>query len=336
MQLEEISNKSNVAKVESALLMGAILYCEQNGYQHIIIPHLTKATGACENFSTLFKTDLFGETAYLNQTGQLLLEAFMDRFEKTYCHGPSFRKEIKADERHLIEFPLFEIEVADCNLQRLQQEINGIFGMILRYCKSKCSEELKELGVTAQDIKRLMPPYNSITYREALDSLSGYGLEFGDDLKAEHEQYLVQRNGNKPLFVTHYPQQIKFFNMRLNREDPTVVNSMDLLMPSSGEAVGAAEREEDYKILMKRLLESDMLRLLKQAIQQENGFGRHTHHKLEEEALSRFKWYLDIIKQKPITHAGCGIGLNRVTQSLLNSKDIRECTVYPMNRETLF
>lgn len=125
--------------------------------------------------------------------------------------------------------------------------------------------------------------------------------------------------------------------MRLNREDNSIVNSMDLIMPYSGEAVGAAEREEDSNILEKRLLDSTMLVLLKEAIKKENGtFNKFNDEELTKEAVSRFQWYLDVVKEHPIKHAGCGIGLNRVTQSLLQLDDIRLSTAYPLNRETLF
>ncbi len=321
-----------IARVEAALISGAVRYCESHGYQLVLIPHLTKATGACENFSTLFKTDLFGEAAYLNQTGQLMLEAFMERFEKTYCYGPSFRKETKADDRHLIEFPLFEIEVAECDLERLKHEISNIIRSMLASAESSCSHELFHLCGDA-DLSSLMPPYRSITYQKAINHL---GLSFGDDLKSSHEQELVKLNGGKPLFVTHYPQRIKFFNMRLNREDPLIVNSMDLLMPFSGEAVGAAEREEDYPTLRRRLEESDMLRLLKESIREESKFKDSDSDEIHAEAMSRFDWYMDIIKEKPIRHAGCGIGVNRITQAVLRTNDIRHATAFPLNRETLF
>jgi aspartyl/asparaginyl-tRNA synthetase len=49
-----------------------------------------------------------------------------------------------------------------------------------------------------------------------------------------------------------------------------------------------------------------------------------------------FDWYLEFYRQNGGTpHAGCGIGLNRVTQYVLGSSDIRTSTVFPMNKQTL-
>lgn len=323
-----------IAKIESELLNGAVEYCKENNYQLILIPHLTKATGSCENFLTLMTTNIFNEVAYLNQTGQLMLEAFMSYYPKTYCFGPSFRKEKDADSRHLMEFYLFEIEVRDMNLNDLQKEISNIFKNMIENVEKKATKELECL-IGESNLDSIKPPYNSITYTDALKILPDK-LKWGDDLKSNHEKYLVEWNNNSPLFITHYPKEIKFFNMRLNRENNSIVNSMDLLMPYSGEAVGAAEREEDYNLLIKRLLDSDMFKLLKEAILLENNYSGLGEKELHDEALRRFEWYVDIIREKPIKHSGCGIGLSRVTQSILKTNDIRYATAFPMNRETLF
>jgi len=53
-------------------------------------------------------------------------------------------------------------------------------------------------------------------------------------------------------------------------------------------------------------------------------------------SIRDFDWYIDAYrKYETGPHAGCGIGLNRVTQFMLGVNDIRMCTAYPLNRETL-
>ena len=167
--------------------------------------------------------------------------------------------------------------------------------------------------------------------------MKNYNLSFGSDLKAFHEQELVKRNENKPLFVTYYPQEIKFFNMKLNSDNQKVVNSADLLLPYSGEAVGAAEREENFTILFDRFMRSDMLHLMCEAVRKENKrYEAMQEQELKKECFNRFKWYFDLVKSRPVKHAGCGIGLNRITQCFLKTNDIRLSTVYYLNSETLF
>jgi asparaginyl-tRNA synthetase len=122
-----------------------------------------------------------------------------------------------------------------------------------------------------------------------------------------------------PTFITHYPEKIKFFNMRRNKNNPDVVNSADLILPFGGEAVGSAEREYDYELLCNKLLKSEMYKRLAEK-------GKN---------INDFKWYLELVKKHSIQHSGCGIGLNRVTQFILGSHDIRTSTAYPMNAESL-
>ena len=57
---------------------------------------------------------------------------------------------------------------------------------------------------------------------------------------------------------------------------------------------------------------------------------------LNKRVLKNFDWYLGHLeKQGSIPHAGCGIGLNRVTQYVLGSEDIRTTTPFPVNKESL-
>jgi asparaginyl-tRNA synthetase len=307
-----------VAKIEASLLRGARKYFEDNDFTEIIVPHITRATGACENISTMFTVDHFEEKAYLAQTGQLYLEVLTPFLKKVWCVGPSFRAEPSVDERHLTEFTLIELEF-EGNLAELMQHIENILQSMIQEVIKTRKEELELLEI---DKRRLdvLPPFKKITYTDAVKELSRFGVKWGDDLKSLHEKILVENHGNKPLFITHYPKAIKFFNMKTNEENPEIVNSTDLLLPYGGEAVGAAEREYEYKKLLERLECSTML---KQLI--EKGGSIHD-----------FDWYLEFYKGFGGTpHAGCGIGLNRVTQYVLGSSDIRTTTVFPLNRESI-
>ncbi|MEM4703397.1 MAG: amino acid--tRNA ligase-related protein [Candidatus Pacearchaeota archaeon] len=323
---------AGVTAVEAMVSQGFFEYCFNQRWRLIDTPPITAATGACENFLTVFDVDFFGKPGYLSQTGQLYLEAFLHQFPGTFCSGPSFRKEHAVDNRHCVTFTLLEIEVKDCDLEQLQKHVEGIFDYMLSNVSRNCEKELAMLGVKKEWLETFRPPYKVITYEKAIEHL---GLNWGDDLKSEHEKELVKRNDNKPLFVTHYPEEIKFFNMRENRQNPRVVNSMDLLLPYAGEAVGAAEREEDYERLEKRLEKSKMLELMIKAMKEKDFYKNMEEGEIKKLALGSFDWYLDLVKRYPIRHAGCGIGKNRVVQAFLASNDIRACAAYPLNKETL-
>jgi len=307
-----------VARIEASLMRGAREYFDANDFTEIIVPHLTKATGACENIATMFTVDHFGEDCYLAQTGQLYLEVLTPFLKKVWCVGPSFRAEPSVDERHLTEFALLELEF-EGDLWQLMHHIEGVIYSMIQECLATRSTDLELLGVDTDRIN-VKPPFKKVSYTDAVEQLHSFGVKWGDDLKSIHEKALVEIFGNRPLFITHYPKAIKFFNMKQNALSPNIVNSTDLILPFSGEAVGAAEREYEYEPLLKRLQESNML---KQLIERGG-------------SLQDFDWYLDFYRLHGGTpHSGCGIGVNRVTQYVLGSSDIRASTVFPMNKQTL-
>jgi len=307
-----------VAKIEASLLRGARKYFDANDFIEIVVPHLTRATGACENIATMFTVDHFGESVYLAQTGQLYLEVLTPFLKRVWCIGPSFRAEPSVDERHLTEFTLIELEF-EGDLWQLMHHIENVICSMVQEVMATRGEDLELLGLD-KDRVSVAPPFKKVTYTDAVEQLHSFGVKLGDDLKSIHEKALVEMFGNKPLFITHYPKAIKFFNMKQNAYNPNVVNSTDLILPFSGEAVGAAEREYQYEPLRKRLKDSTMLRQLV-----ERGGSIHD-----------FDWYLEFYRQYGGTpHAGCGIGLNRVTQYVLGSSDIRASTVFPTNKQTL-
>ncbi|MBU2561473.1 MAG: hypothetical protein KKD17_04185 [Nanoarchaeota archaeon] len=338
-RLSELGSRESVAiaRVEAAMLAGARKAFEAGGYTEISVPHLTRATGACENFDTLFETGYFGTPAYLSQTGQLYLEAFVPELDRVCCVGPSFRAEPDVDSRHLTEFTLLEIELK-CDLAQLRDEIEGIMVSIAEEAVGRAGEDLAYLGVDeGRLLGRVKRPFAVMSYDDAVKCLKPEypGLGWGDDLKSQHERSLVRYAGDVPLFVTHFPEGIKFFNMRLNRDDPRVVNSMDLLLPYGGESVGSAEREEDDALLEKRLRNSYMIGQIARKKALSGEWTGIPEEQQRDMAVELFRWYIDFVRNNPVRHAGCGIGGTRVMQFLLESPDIRAATTYPLNRETI-
>jgi asparaginyl-tRNA synthetase len=318
-EILDMPEVSAIARIEAELLKGARAYFEKHDYLELVVPHLTKATGSCENMDTLFETKFFDGRAFLCQTGQLYLESMIPYLQKVYCVGSSFRAEPVADNRHLTEFTLIELEFPG-DFTQLLSEIEGVITEMVIHVLKNRKEELDILNPGR--VLSISFPFKKITYTQAIDILTkkGFPLNWGDDLKSKHEKFLVEAFGNAPLFITHYPLEIKFFNMRQNDHDFRIVNSADLILPFSGESVGAAERHFEYESIHSRLKNSPMLKQL----EQRGG------------SIEDFKWYLDLLKQgNQVPHAGCGIGLNRVTQFVIGASDCRMTTVFPQNRESL-
>ncbi len=307
-----------IVRIWDAMFRGARSYVERHGFVGVHnMPEIVGVTGACENVDTLFKVDFFGKPAFLAQSDQLYLELLTPQLGRVYAEIQSFRMEPDVDDRHLCQFSLFEIEHLG-NLDELIGHISGIVQAAANEVVSRCGEELALFGRNANDLNNLN--FGRITYSDAIVLLENDfpNLVWGDDLKANHEAAIVEKIG--PCFITHYPKDIKFFNMKINENDERVVNSTDLLLPLAGESAGAAEREHVHADIVERLHGSDMYaRLLDNGARPED-----------------FDWYLDAHKDREIPlHSGAGIGMARVAQFILGVDDIRDAVPFIVNRENL-
>lgn len=301
-------------------IQGARKFCLENKFVQVHgAPELVGISGACENVSTLFPVDFFGKKAYLTQSDQLYLETLTPSLGRCWAEIQSFRAEPEADPRHLAQFSLFEIEhQGDFNL--LLNNVEGIVKSMAAEVAANCQEELaffkrspEELLAQVSDIKR-------VTYTDAIEMLKPFfpDLHWGDDLKANHEAKMTDLVG--ACFLTLFPLDIKFFNMRQSEDNPSVVNSADLLLPWSGESSGSAEREHEYERVVNRLKSSTMYKTL-------IALGGSDVD---------FEWYLNFHKNREIPlHSGAGIGVNRVIQFILGQEDIRTVTPFVVNRECL-
>jgi asparaginyl-tRNA synthetase len=313
------------------------------GLTFVDVPQIVGITGACENVDTLFRVgSRLKIPLFFSQTGQLSLEQALQHFPGVYTVIHSGRDEEDEDNRHLRQFRLTEEEfdwsLATKNREEVYDEekmyeallahIEAATKAIAKAIVLEHPDILKQYGRdSAALIESLVLPYLRISYDDAVELLQKNGfkeLAWGDDLKAEHEAMIVKLlNKNRfprPVFITRYPKDIKFFNMKISEKDPRVVLSADLIFPYAGEGVGAAVREHDGEKLEKRLIGSTMFRL----------------HRERGGELKDFRWYLDLVKSRTTRpHAGYGIGNERLLQYVLGQEDIRPCsTFHIMSRQT--
>ena len=268
-------------------------------------PILTGAIG--ESAGTLFSTEYFDlGDAYLAQTGQLYVEAAAAALGKVYCFGPTFRAEKSKTRRHLTEFWMVEPEVAWLDSEgnmRLQEELVAyLIGRVL----DRKMPELEELERDVDRLLKVRPPFDRISYTEAVEELrlQGAEIEWGSDLGAEHETVLTEGR-DRPLFVFDYPREAKAFYMKENPDDPRTVKCNDLLAPEGyGEIIGGSQREDDYDRLRSRIREEG----------------------LPEDA---YEWYLDLRRYGTFPHSGFGLGLERTVAWICGVPHLRETIAFP-------
>jgi asparaginyl-tRNA synthetase len=334
-----INHFKNLIKINNSIYRASHDHYQKSNLTYAEVPHMVGITGACENVDTLFKIkNRLNNPLFFTQTGQLSLEQMLQCFPGMYTIIHSGRDEKTEDPRHLRQFMLIEEEFdwsfIDEDINKYNEEtmyetlLQHIEAAVKAMTETAIEENTEILSNeyhrdTARLLESLELPFWRIIYEDALGLLRKNGfseLNWGDDLKANHEATIVRLLNKdqveaRPVFIMRYPEEIKFFNMKVSEKDPRVVLSADLIFPYAGEGVGSAVREPDGEKLEKRLLESTMFKL----------------HKEQGGDLEDFRWYLDLVKSnKTNPHAGYGLGNERLLQYLLGSNDIRECSAFAM------
>jgi asparaginyl-tRNA synthetase len=321
-----------VARVRNALSMAIHAFFQERGFIYIHTPIITGSD--CEGAGAMFKVtaldlekipfhqgradlskDFFGGPAFLTVSGQLEAEVYALSMGDIYTFGPTFRAENSNTPRHLAEFWMVEPEMAFCdlegNVELSVSFLKYIFAHVLRHCEedmdffnrfidSTIIETLESL--VEQDFQR-------VTYTDAMDVLSKaevafeFPVSWGSDLQAEHERYLCERVFKRPIVLTDYPQQIKPFYMKANKDGKTV-RAMDVLVPRIGEIIGGSQREDDHDVLLSRMKETG----------------------IDPES---YWWYLELRKFGTVPHAGFGLGLERLVQFVTGMANIRDVIPFP-------
>lgn len=301
-----IRSQENVAifRVKAELLHAFREFLEREDVLEMTPPILSG--NAAEGGAEAFQFDYFGRPGYLSQTAQLYLEALLFPNERVYGLTPSFRAEKSRTPRHLTEFLNLEIELAWCDLAGLLGFIERMMVAVMHAVAERRPKELKALGRPPEELLAIRAPFERVRYSDAIDRLAklGFPVHFGSDLGTAEERALTLESAS-PLFVTHYPRELKAFYMLRSRDDPRTVEAADLLGPEGyGEIVGASCRETDIALLKERILQ----------------IGAKT----EED-----QWYLDLRLHGNVPHAGFGLGVERVLRWMLRREHIRDTTPFP-------
>ncbi|MEM6319336.1 MAG: asparagine--tRNA ligase [Bacteroidota bacterium] len=279
-----------------------------------------------------YTQDFFGKPTNMTVSGQLQAEIGALSLGKVYTFGPTFRAENSNTSRHLAEFWMIEPEIAFADIHDDMDLAEDFSKYIINYILDNYPGDLAFLDKRIKEMEKNMKKelrremglidtlkfvvendFARITYTEAVNLLRSskpykkgkfeFPVEWGIDLQAEHERWLVEKKFKKPVIVRDYPKDIKAFYMRMNEDDKTVA-AMDVLFPGIGEVIGGSQREERTEMLLKRMAEMN----------------------IPEEELS---WYLDLRKFGGAPHAGFGLGFERIILFITGMANIRDVIPFP-------
>lgn len=320
-----------VFTVRDQLAQAIHKYFRGKGYRYVHAPIITASD--CEGAGEMFRVttqpwnakydseekyyadDFFGKKAGLSVSCQLEGEMAAMGLGKIYTFGPTFRAEHSNTPRHLAEFWHVEPEVCFADINDIIEIAEDFIRNIIKDVMENCKDELEFFNQWSEKglIEKLENVVNSdfakVTYTDAIKILKESGKEFkyevewGNDLQTEHERYLTDEYFKKPVFVVHYPKEIKSFYMKQNDDGKTVA-ATDLLVPGIGEIIGCSEREADYDKLVDAMQKRNM-------------------------PLDQYTEYLDTRKYGSVPHSGFGLGFDRLIMYITGVQNIRDTLLFP-------
>jgi len=322
-----------VFRIRHALAFAIHKFYNDKGFFYLHTPIITasdaEGAGAMFKVTTLdlenppkneageidFAQDFFARATNLTVSGQLEGELGALALSSIYTFGPTFRAENSNTPRHVAEFWMIEPEMAFYDIHDNMDLAEEFLKYLIKYTLEHCEDDLEFLNQMVDKglLERLKfvleHPFERKSYTEAVGILKKSGKKFefpvdwGLDLQAEHERYLVEEHFKRPVILTDYPREIKAFYMKQN-EDGTTVRAMDVLFPMIGEIIGGSQREEELLKLQKRMKEMN----------------------IPEDELW---WYLETRKFGTVEHSGFGLGFERLIMFITGMSNIRDVIPFP-------
>ncbi|KAI5922965.1 hypothetical protein F4810DRAFT_711005 [Camillea tinctor] len=289
----------------------------------------------------------FRRPVYATVSAQLHLEALAQALGNVWTLSPTFRAERSDTQRHLSEFYMLEAEMSFTDdIETVMDLLEGMLRHVgASMAHSNVVQDLmirtpdRELDLaTAEEVKQrwsglTQGPWPRITYTEAIGLLKSSEIPFthepkwGEDLHTEHEKYIATKvsENHSPVFVTHYPRQIKPFYMKADSHDPITpvpgqtVASFDLLVPEFCEIAGGSLREHR----LDRLKHSMWLR----GINSKAAPLGDDQQPFESE--NNLDWYVDLRRWGCPPHGGFGLGFDRLICYLSGVQTVHDSSAFP-------
>ena len=297
--------QTTLLRIRSEIIKNIHEFFQKKGFTQLDAPVLMPT--ASEGTSSLFPVSFFEENqVFLSQSGQLHMEAGAAALAKVYCFGPTFRAEKSSTRRHLLEFWMVEPEMAFYSYKEAILLAEKLVEYVVQNTLKKCRSHFEFLERDIRNLEKIKAPFPKISYKEACKILKSKNPDFivGKDFGGKDES-LLSEAFDQPIFIHHYPKNIKAFYMKEDPEDSSLSLSFDLLATEAyGELIGGSQREDNLEILIKNM----------------NFHGVEKKH---------FQWYLDLRRYGSFPHSGFGLGLERMVSWLCGLDHVREAIPFP-------
>jgi nondiscriminating aspartyl-tRNA synthetase len=289
-------------------------YLTANDFTEFHSPKLL--AGSTEGGAEVFKLDYFGKQATLAQSAQFYKQIMVGSLERVFEFGSTYRAEPSVTTRHMTEFITVDVEMGFINdYTDIMKLLNNL---LIDVCQNVWETRCRELIALKAEKPALATEFPRVTLQQLHDLCF---KETGQDFRGEKDPspfeerwicaYSAQHWGSEAVFITEFPaSDMKFYHYRLET-NPLVTERFDLLFRGVEIATGS-RREHRYPQLLAQL----------------EAIGANP----ESEG---YKYYLQAFKYGMPNHGGFGLGLERLTQKIINLNNVKEATLFPRDTKRL-
>ncbi len=269
-----------------------------------------------EGGSEFFNVDYFGFTATLAQSSQLYKQMMVGVNERVFALMPFFRAEPSQTTRHLSEGKQFEFEMGFFNHWHDILDIQeGCIKFILQYLHTHAKAEIETLKGSIVKAPADVP-FPRISFAEAQQIFydrTGIDERSEPDLSPAAERELcawsAETHGTDLVFILDWHTTKRPFYACPSENKPGLTNTFDLLCAGT-EITSGGQRRHTYASMVEGLHAKGM-------------------------NPANFEDYLSIFKYGMPPHGGFGMGLERITMTLLKLKNIREASLFPSDTKRI-
>ncbi len=301
-----------IFSIQSTIVSSMSEYLLSKEFLQVFTPCLIGV--ASESGSDVFPVIYFDKEAFLRQDPQLHRQLTVaGGFTRIFDIGPAWRAEQSHTTKHLCEHRVCAVELAfikdEYDIMKLEEKL---IVAVLSKIKERCRTELDILGVKIRIPKS---PFPVLKFPDIYELLKKHkkNLSEGEDLDSEAERilwdYVQEEYGADFYFVAGFPSVIKPFYVMKKDTDTRWACSFDLYFRGL-ELSSGGQREHRYAELVRAVRDKGMRE-------------------------SDIDWFTKFFRYGVPPHGGFAIGIERLTQSLLGIRQIRDCVLFPRDTEML-
>jgi nondiscriminating aspartyl-tRNA synthetase len=301
---------SSIFRVQAEIVRAFADFMRSQGFLQI---HTSKIISAgTEGGTNLFPIQYFEQKAYLAQSPQFYKQMMVGAgYERVFEIGFVYRAEDHATSRHINEYLSLDFEMGfiDSEQDVINMEIR-LLQYVFEQVKKNCAEELKLHNIELPEIKTI-PQLKLAEAIKILKEKFSKKMDVENDLDPEGERlicdYAKSELDSDFVYITFYPASGRpFYTMPA---EAGLTRGFDLLYKGL-EVTTGSQRINNFEMLIDSMKK----------------FGLNP---------SDFEFYLEIFRYGMPAHGGLAIGTERLTQQILNLKNIREACLFPRDRYRL-